>query len=249
MIESQPAPPAIGDNHIRQSSYRAFRRGLGGSVIGFPWWSAVVITAGSKAQAEIYRQEIHRRAERGFLPRNVSWHVVPDPEGRRIGSGGATLRALQAIGVSDPAWWGSNRVLVIHAGGESRRLPEYSLTGKLFGILPARTPWAENSTVFDEILALSTLWVERFSSGLAVSSGDAVPIFDAADLDWERSGVAGVAIRQPIAVGTRHGIYVLDERGRVYSFLQKPTPGEVRAAGGLLPGDNVALDTGLLHFD
>jgi len=249
MIESQPAPPAIGDNHIRQSSYRAFRRGLGGSVLGFPWWSAVVITAGSKAQAEIYRQEIHRRAERGFLPRNVSWHVVPDPEGRRIGSGGATLRALQAIGVSDPAWWGSNRVLVIHAGGESRRLPEYSLTGKLFGILPARTPWAENSTVFDEILALSTLWVERFSSGLAVSSGDAVPIFDAADLDWERSGVAGVAIRQPIAVGTRHGIYVLDERGRVYSFLQKPTPGEVRAAGGLLPGDNVALDTGLLHFD
>ncbi|MGA2772353.1 MAG: L-fucokinase [Bryobacteraceae bacterium] len=36
---------------------------------------------------------------------------------------------------------------------------------------------------------------------------------------------------------------------RVYAFLQKPTPAQVRAAGGILPGDKVALDTGLLHFD
>jgi fucokinase len=174
---------------------------------------------------------------------------VPDPEGRHIGSGGATLYALQALGRCDPAWWSRNRVLVIHAGGESRRLPEYSLTGKLFGILPERTPWGENSTVFDETLALSSLWLERFSSGLAVSSGDVVLTFDPAGLDWERPGVAGAAIRQPIEVGTRHGIYVLDERGRVYSFLQKPTPAQVHAAGGILPGDQVALDTGLLHFD
>jgi hypothetical protein len=135
------------------------------------------------------------------------------------------------LGKSDAAWWSHNRVLIIHAGGESRRLPEYSLTGKLFGILPERTPWGENSTVFDETLALSTLWLERFSSGLAVSSGDVVLTFDAVDLDWGRPGVVGAAIRQPLEVGTHHGVYVLDECGRVYSFLQKPTPAEVRAAG------------------
>jgi fucokinase len=247
--EDQPTLSPDERSDIRQLSYRALLRGLAASASGFAWWSAVVITAGSKAQAEIYRQEIQHRAKRGFLPRNVAWHVVPDPEGRRIGSGGATLGALEALGMSDPEWWSRNRVLVIHAGGESRRLPEYSLTGKLFGVLPVRTPWGENSTVFDEILALSTLWVERFAGGLAVSSGDVVLSFDAADLDWDRPGVAGAAIRQPVAVGTRHGIYVLDERGRVYSFLQKPTPAEVRAAGGMLPGENVALDTGLFHFD
>jgi len=247
-------PPQDERDEIRHRSYRAFLQGLADPATGFPWWSAVVITAGSKAQAEIYRQEIHHRSERGYLPRHVSWHVVPDPEGRHVGSGGATLLALQALGRSDPAWWSRNRVLVIHAGGESRRLPEYSLTGKLFGILPVRTPWGENSTVFDETLALSTLWVDRFTSGLTVSSGDVVLTFDPAGLDWDRTGVAGAAIRQPIEVGTRHGIYVLDERGRVYSFLQKPTPAQVRAAGGILPGDassgsQVALDTGLLHFD
>jgi fucokinase len=249
MKEDQTNPLPVEPGDIRQRSYQVFLQGLAGPSAGFAWWSAVVITAGSKAQAEIYRQEIHRRSEHGYLPRNVSWHVVPDPEGRHIGSGGATLRALQAIGKTDPAWWTSNRVLVIHAGGESRRLPEYSLTGKLFGVLPARTPWGENSTVFDETLALSTLWVERFSSGLAVASGDVVLTFDAADLDWDRPGVAGAAIRQPIEAGTQHGVYALDERGRVYSFLQKPTLTQMRAAGGVLPGDQVALDIGLLHFD
>jgi len=234
---------------IRERSYRVFLDGLAKPTTPLHWWTAVVITAGSKAQAELYRRQIRHRSERGYIPRHVSWHVVPDPEGRHIGSGGATLHALQALGMCDPEWWSRNRVLVIHAGGESRRLPEYSLTGKLFGILPARMPWGENSTVFDETLALSTLWVERFSSGLAVASGDVVLTFDAADLDWDRPGVAGVAIRQPIEVGTRHGAYALDERGRVYSFLQKPTPAQMRAAGAILPGDQVALDTGLLHFD
>jgi fucokinase len=249
MNEDQPQPAPVEPGDIRQRSYQVFLQGLAGPAAGFAWWSAVVITAGSEAQAETYRQEIHRRSERGYLPRNVAWHVVPDPEGRHIGSGGATLRALQAIGKCDPAWWNRNRVLVIHAGGQSRRLPEYSLAGKLFGILPALTPWGENSTVFDETLALSTLWLERFRSGLVVSSGDVVLTFNAADLEWDRPGVAGAAIRQPIEVGVRHGIYVLDERGRVYSFLQKPTSAQVRAAGGILPGSQVALDTGLLHFD
>ena len=248
--------PAIDDagkrREIRQRSFDAFLQRLAEPSPAGRWWSAVVITAGSQAQAELYRHEIRRRAERGYLPRNIGWHVAPDPEGRHVGSGGATLRALETLGTRDRAWWNSNRVLVIHAGGESRRLPEYSLTGKLFGILPDRTPWGENSTVFDETLALSSLWVERFSSGLAVSSGDVVLTFDAAGLDWDRPGVAGAAIRQPIEVGTRHGVYVFDELGRVYSFLQKPTPAQVRAAGGFLPGppaDQVALDTGLLHFD
>ena len=244
--------PVIHDperSDVRQRSRQAFLVRLSGIPLTKPWWSAVVITAGSQAQAELYRQQLRQRSDRGRLPRNVTWLVVPDPEGHRIGSGGATLLALKALGQRDPAWWKYHRALVIHAGGESRRLPEYSLTGKLFGLLPGRTHWGENSTVFDETLALSTLWLERFSSGLVVSSGDVVLTFEAAGLDWDRPGVAGVAIRQPIEVGARHGVYVLDERGRVYSFLQKPTPAAMRAAGGILPGDQVALDTGLLHFD
>ena len=138
---------------IRQRSYHAFLQRLAESPAARDWWSAVILTAGSKAQAELYREQIRYRSERGYLPRNVSWHIVPDsasaPEGRHIGSGGATLRALEVLGKSDPAWWSRNRVLVIqviHAGVESRRLPGYSLTGKLFDILPERTPSGGNTT-------------------------------------------------------------------------------------------------------
>ena len=102
--------------------------------------------------------------------------------------------------------------------------------------MPVTTPWGEPSTVFDETLALSTAWVERLQSGLVVGSGDVILTFDAAPVDWERPGVTGVAMLQP------------DERGRVYSFLQKPSVAELSAAGGLLEGDQAALDTGLLRF-
>ena len=240
---------AVTQKDIPSLARQAYLARLANAYAPLPWWSAVIITAGSKSQADLYRQQIRHRADRGHLPRNVSWHVAPDPEGRRVGSGGATLLALKALGHTDAGWWEQNRVLIIHAGGESRRLPEYSLTGKLFGILPGQTHWGENTTVFDETLTLSTLWLERFSSGLVVSSGDVVLTFDATRLDWDRPGVTGAAIPESIEVGSGHGVYVLDEHGRVYSFLQKPTADEARAAGGILPGDRIALDIGLMHFD
>jgi len=247
-MSASVAPGPALPLETRQRSFEAFLQRLAQPAPSL-WWSAIVISAGSEAQAELYRQQIRQRSQRGAVPRGVTWRVVSDPEGSHIGSGGATLAALRALAHADIEWWRQNRVLVIHAGGESRRLPEYSLTGKLFGILPDRTPWGENSTVFDETLALSTLWLDRVHSGLVVSSGDVVLTFDATGLDWDRSGVVGAAIRQPVDVGTRHGVYVLDETSRVYAFLQKPSPDQLRAAGGILQDGQVALDTGLLHFD
>ena len=114
--------------------------------------------------------------------------------------------------------------------------------------MPVKTPWGDASTVFDETLALSTAWVERLPSGLVVGSGDVILTFDADSVDWTRPGVCGVAMLQPAEMGTRHGVYVTDEQGRVYAFLQKPSVSELQAAGGLLPGDQVALDIGLLRF-
>ena len=222
-----------------------------------PWWTSVVVTAGSTNQAERYASEIQRRRERGALPTGVPFLVVPDPEGAKLGSGGATLNALRALsaGFRESSiytlqeWWEGQRVLIIHSGGEARRLPQYSLSGKLFSVLPVKTAWGETSTVFDELLALSTLWVERFRAGLLVTSGDVILTFDASALNWARPGVCGVAMPQPVSVASRHGVYVIGEAGRVYSFLQKPTAAQIRDAGGMLPGERAALDIGLLRFD
>lgn len=218
------------------------------------WWNAVILTASSDRQAESYRQEIELRKEQGRLPAGALYVVVPDPCGDRIGSGGATLNALRTLAQSSRGcytgapWWRRNRVLLIHAGGDSRRLPQYSPSGKLFTALPPKHPGIP-STIFDETLALSTAWAERMPAGLLIGSGDVLLTFDAGAVNFNLIGVSGIAIRQPAEVGSQHGVYVTDGHGRVYAFLQKPSSAEVRAAGGMLENNQVAVDTGLLRFD
>jgi len=203
------------------------------------WWTAVIITAGTSRQAERYAEELRRRREQGKVPDGVAYLVVPDLDDERIGSGGATLNALrrlaeEALGNAESLeeWWSGQRVLVIHSGGESRRLPQYSLSGKLFSALPVKTPWGETSTVYDEMLALSSAWAARMDSGLVVASGDVILTFDADSLHWNRPGVSGVAMREPLEVAGKHGVFVMDADGRVYSFLQKPSAAQIRAALG-----------------
>ena len=244
-ISTDAIPRLAGPSREARSRYAALVAGMENAG---EWWDVVAITASSERQAERYQWEIERRRERGRIPANVRYLVLPDPGDRRVGSGGATLLALKAIAKGGVEWWERHRVLLIHCGGDSRRLPQYSLSGKIFTALPVRTPWGEASTVFDETLMLSTAWVRRLEAGLVVGSGDVVLTFDAAELDWSRPGVCGVAMSQPVEQGTQHGVYVADENGRVYSFLQKPSVAEVRTAGGL-KDNQVALDVGLLYFD
>lgn len=221
----------------------------------------MILTASSERQAQSYRHEIEQRRAQGSLPSGVPFLVVPDPLDRRVGSGGATLNALRAMAeqlapgmLAKPAaevdaWWAQQKILMIHSGGDSRRLPQYSLSGKLFSALPVRSPWGGASTVFDETMALATGWVERFPSGLLVGSGDVLLVFDPAGVEWDRPGVTGIAMRQPPEVGAQHGVYVFGPDGLVYSFLQKPSLAEMEESGGILADGQVAVDSGLLRFD
>src|ERR1017187_5363877 len=123
-------------------------------------WDVVIVTASSERQARLYRDEIERRRLSGMLPDVTEFLVVPDPDDRRVGSGGATINALAVLG-KDREWWRGHRALLVHSGGDSRRLPQYSPGGKLFGVLPSRTQPRATTTVFDETLALSKAWAER----------------------------------------------------------------------------------------
>lgn len=207
------------------------------------WWDAVVLTASNARQAERYRAEMEHRRVDGRLPEGVRYLVVADPGGERVGSGTATILALAALGAD----WARSRVLLIHSGGDSRRLPQYSPQGKLFGVLPGAE--AGTTSVFDETMALSTAWVARMGPGVLVMSGDVVLEFDAAETEWGRAGVTAAAMRLPAEVGRQHGVYVVDPGGRVYTVLQKPTLEEMKAAGALFADGRTAVDIGLLRFD
>ena len=121
--------------------------------------------------------------------------------------------------------------------------------GKLFGVLPSRTQPRGTTTVFDQALALSAAWAERIPNGLLVASGDVVLRFDASQVQLDRRGVTGVAMRLDVETGSHHAVYVVGAGDQVYTFLQKPTAAEVKAAGGLLADGRVAVDIGLLRFD
>ena len=207
-----------------------------------------MVTASSSRQAELYRDEIQRRRLSGMLPAETEFLVVPDPGDRRVGSGGATINALGVL-AKDREWWKQHRALLIHSGGDSRRLPQYSPGGKLFGVLPSRTQPRGTTTVFDETLTLSAAWSERIPNGLLVASGDVVLRFDASKTQLDRPGATGVAMRLDMETGTHHGVYVVGAGDQVYTFLQKPSPAEVKAAGGILEDGRVAVDVGLLRFD
>jgi fucokinase len=88
-------------------------------------WDVLIVTASSARQAGMYREEIGRRRLAGMLPEGTQFLVVPDPDDRRVGSGGATIHALGVLD-KDREWWGQHRTLLIHSGGDSRRLPHYS---------------------------------------------------------------------------------------------------------------------------
>lgn len=99
-------------------------------------WDTIILTASNDEQASGYRHELTWRREQGYLADDCDYVVLATPEGKRVGSGGATLNVLKYLALTygegtAQAFYG-RRVLVIHSGGDSKRIPQYSTCGKLF---------------------------------------------------------------------------------------------------------------------
>ncbi|NLX36653.1 MAG: hypothetical protein GXY68_08210, partial [Chloroflexi bacterium] len=92
MIDFQPPLLPLLKQGYRNNwqQYLAVLSGQQGAGSGrAPIWDAVVLTARDGAQAQVYRAELERRELAGQLGIGTRYVVIPDPRGRRIGSGGA----------------------------------------------------------------------------------------------------------------------------------------------------------------
>ena len=118
-----------------QDAWGDYQRSLRNT--SFPVWDYVFLTASNSHQAEGFRAQLEAR--RAFLPERTVFEVIPDEGGVRIGSGGATLSVLRVIREKESSFTGK-RILVIHSGGDSRRIPQYSALGKLFSPVPHELP-------------------------------------------------------------------------------------------------------------
>ena len=214
-------------------------------------WDHVILTASNDTQAEVYREQIRYRQEHGLLPSATVYTVLPDPEGKRVGSGGATFNALRFLAerrADKQAKFNGMRVLVIHSGGDSKRVPQYSAVGKLFSPVPRELPNGSASTLFDEFMIAMAGVAARIREGMLVLSGDVLLMFDPTQIDFQNRDAAAISVKVPVSVGKNHGVFLAEDAGNVDAFLHKQPEALLLQKGAVDSRGNVNLDTGGVFF-
>lgn len=214
-------------------------------------WDYIILTASNEDQAAAYRMQIHERLEKGLLPGTTHYAVLPDPKGKRVGSGGATFQVMKYIGEQHPEEenpFKNRRVLVIHSGGDSKRVPQYSATGKLFSPVPRELPDGRGSTLFDEFIIGMSGVPSRIQEGMLVLSGDVLLLFNPLQIDAQFDGAAAISIKEPASTGKNHGVFLNDGNDYVKCFFHKQTEECLQEMGAVNQEGNVDLDTGAVIF-
>lgn len=103
------------------------------------------------------------------LPRG-EWFCTNDPVGKKLGSGGGTTwllreayKAYQAAATDNKSfdeWLASDKRLLLHAGGQSRRLPAYAPSGKILTPLPVFR-WERGQSLSQNLLSLQVPLYKR----------------------------------------------------------------------------------------
>lgn len=209
-------------------------------------WDYVILTASNEAQALTYENQIKKRINEGRLSKSVHYAVLPDPDGKRVGSGGATFNVLKYIkGIAHSSFKGK-RILVIHSGGDSKRVPQYSACGKLFSPVPRTLPDGRRSTLFDEFMISMSGVAPRIKDGMLVLSGDVLLLFNPLQIDFQSYDAAAISIKENVKTGQHHGVFLSDNKGYVKNFLHKIPESDLRKLGAVNDNDNVNIDTGAI---
>ena len=162
----------------------------------------------------------------------------------------------------DPRAWRAAldrlRILIIHAGGDSKRLPAYGPCGKIFVPVPAaRGPEAPGravpAAIFDR-LAPVYLSLPAPSSGrgqTVISTGDVLLFFDPRRAAFARSGITALGCLASPEISRNHGVFIPDRGGTIRRYLQKPSVAAQRESGAIAAGagGRSILDMGVMSFD
>ena len=228
-------------------------------------WDYLIVTASNRAQARFYETQLTLRKRLGRLQGAGQILVVPDPHGRRIGSGGSTLYSLLKVlnlergtsclseltPVRIEEILSHLRILIIHAGGDSRRLPAYGPCGKIFIPLPARCDSPLGNTIFDSQYPIyRELPLPSSVQGQVVAAtGDVLLFFPPEDVKFRGKGLTGLGCAVSPEKAKNHGVFSADKSGEVRLFLQKPSLSEQKKRGAIDPQGNSLLDIGVMEMD
>ncbi|MEY8337947.1 L-fucokinase [Lachnospiraceae bacterium 62-35] len=218
-------------------------------------WDWIVLTAANDRQTAAYRLQIEMRKEQGRLPKATKFIVITDYQNKRIGSGGATLNVIRVL--ADKISIGQllkEKILVIHSGGDSKRIPQYSACGKLFAPVPRMLPSGYVSTIFDELIIAATDIPNRCGNGMMIFPSDTELLFNSLQLDLISCDAAGLSMKAPVLVGQEHGVFIQgksssDHRNRdVAWFLHKQSASILNSYGAVDNSNQIDVDTGCIWF-
>ncbi|CAG8538330.1 5215_t:CDS:2 [Funneliformis mosseae] len=156
------------------------------------FWDIIALTSGNSHQKSLYERQIKRKLERNEIP-----NFADPPGSHQIGSGG-------------------KKVLLIHAGGYSTRLPHVSASGKIFMKIPIGNSVGERNWIdlFDLKLVIYLELINYLKDGTVfLTSSDTIELmsFNAKDISLQSSiyNTSFVALAHPstLHIGTTHGVY------------------------------------------
>ncbi|MDR0962966.1 MAG: bifunctional fucokinase/L-fucose-1-P-guanylyltransferase [Mediterranea sp.] len=159
------------------------------------------------------------------------WFCTSDPADRKLGSGGGTTWLLQACyGNALP----QEKRILLHAGGQSRRLPAYATSGKILTPIPVFR-WERGQRLEQNLLSLQIPLYEKImqqapeSLHTLIASGD---VYIRAEKPLQPIPEAdvvcyGLWVNETLA--THHGVFVSDRRRpeQLDYMLQKPSAEEL----------------------
>lgn len=164
------------------------------------------------------------------------WFCTSDPVGKKLGSGGGTTWLLEACRHAEAptedfaSWLGREKRILLHAGGQSRRLPAYAPSGKVLTPVPVFR-WARGQQIDQTLLSLQLPLYERIlknaPEGLntLIASGDVFirTVGEIAPLPQADIVCYGLWAEPELA--RNHGVFFMDRRtpGELDYMLQKPS--------------------------
>ena len=156
------------------------------------------------------------------LPRD-RFLCTSDPIGHRIGSGGGTTWLLEQCRCE-------GKKIIIHAGGESRRLPSYSTSGKILTPIPVFR-WKKGQSISQNLLSLQLPLYESIMEkaphnvNTLIASGDVFIRTDEQLQDVPEADVICYGVWVDSSIARNHGVFASrrDNTDELDFMLQKPS--------------------------
>ena len=183
------------------------------------------------------------------------WFCTSDPIGKKLGSGGGTTWLLEACSQKWAPekdfmqWLSEDKRILLHAGGQSRRLPGYAPSGKVLTPIPVFR-WARGQRLNQNLLSLQLPLYQRImekapdSLHTLIASGDVYIRSEKPLQEIPEADVVCYGLWVDPSLAKNHGVFVSSRQtpDKLDFMLQKPS---VQELGNLMQTHLFLMDIGI----